>query len=138
MRGMALRGLGGQLAEHYGAGFSGTATIAHARATLADQLMVTATYQSWDFRWAYVLRYATDFHLSAEERSRLLRTSLDTSQREHEFYVALAVPTRRWGDLSSPSSGWRVPLQGSGRDASGMSRWPPPGPVGCPPVRSSR
>lgn len=80
------------------------------RGFLDDQLMVTATYESWDFRWAYVVRYAADFHLTADERSRLLRTSLDASQREHEFYVAVAMPTRRWGDLASPTSAWRVML----------------------------
>jgi hypothetical protein len=77
---------------------------------LDDQLMVTATYESWDFRWAYVVRYAADFRLSSEDRTRLLQTSLDASQREHEFYVAVQVPNRRWGDLAAPSSGWRVLL----------------------------
>lgn len=77
---------------------------------LDDQLMATATYESWDFRWAYVVRYASDFHLTTEERSRLLRTSLEASQREHEFYVTLAMPNRRWGDLAAPTSAWRVVL----------------------------
>ncbi len=75
-----------------------------------DQLAVTATYESWDFRWAYVARYAADFHLTSEERTRLLRASLDAADREHEFYVALSVPTRRWGDLASPTAAWRVML----------------------------
>jgi hypothetical protein len=77
---------------------------------LDDQLVATATYESWDFRWAYVVRYASDFNLTMEERSRLLRTSLEASQREHEFYVTLAIPNRRWGDLASPTSAWRVVL----------------------------
>ncbi len=77
---------------------------------LDDQLQATATYQSWDFRWSYVVRYAADFHLTTEERSRLLRTSLEASQREHEFYVTLAMPNRRWGDLAAPTSAWRVVL----------------------------
>lgn len=75
---------------------------------LDDQLMATATYESWDFRWAYVVRYAADFHLTTEERSRLLRTSLEASQREHEFYVTIAMPNRRWADLAAPTSAWRV------------------------------
>lgn len=75
-----------------------------------DQLAVTATYESWDFRWAYVVRYASDFHLTTDERSRLLRTSLEASQRGHEFYVTLAMPNRRWGDLAAPTSAWRVVL----------------------------
>jgi hypothetical protein len=75
---------------------------------LDDQLMATATYESWDFRWAYVVRYASDFHLTTDERSRLLRTSLEASQREHEFYVTIAMPNRRWADLAAPTSAWRV------------------------------
>jgi hypothetical protein len=77
---------------------------------LDDQLMATATYESWDFRWAYVTRYSADFRIDPEERSRLLRASLEAAEREHEFYVALAMPTRRWGDLTSPTSAWRVTL----------------------------
>ncbi|MFO0645927.1 MAG: hypothetical protein U0326_06795 [Polyangiales bacterium] len=75
-----------------------------------DQLAVTATYESWDFRWAYVVRYAADFHLTSDERTRLLRASLGAADNEHEFYVALSVPTRRWGDLASPTAAWRVML----------------------------
>lgn len=80
------------------------------RGLFDDHLAVTATYESWDFRWAYVIRYATDFRLTSEERARVLRTSLESADREHEFYVALSIPTRRWGDLASPTSGWRVLL----------------------------
>lgn len=80
------------------------------RGFLDDQLAVTSTFESWDFRWAYVVHYAADFHLTAEERTRVLRTSLDASEREHEFYVAVAIPTRRWGDLAAHTSGFRVLL----------------------------
>src|SRR5262245_16086314 len=31
---------------------------------LDDLLTVTSTYESWDFRWAYVMRYAHDYRLS--------------------------------------------------------------------------
>src|SRR5215212_8037296 len=30
---------------------------------LDDLLTVTATFESWDFRWAYVVRYAQDYRL---------------------------------------------------------------------------
>ncbi len=78
--------------------------------TLDDQLVVTATYQSWDFRWAYVVRYASDFRLPTQERTRLLDASLDAAQRGHEFYVALYTQNRRWGELTRPTSAWRVQL----------------------------
>ncbi len=78
--------------------------------TLDDQLVVTATYQSWDFRWAYVVRYADDFRLATQERTRLLEASLDAARRGHEFYVALYTQNRRWGELTRPTSAWRPQL----------------------------
>src|SRR5690348_11566323 len=39
---------------------------------LDDKLTATATYESWDFRWAYVVRYADDYRLSVEQRRELL------------------------------------------------------------------
>src|SRR4051812_24738366 len=35
---------------------------------LDDLLTVTSTFESWDFRWAYVVRYAEDYRLSVEQR----------------------------------------------------------------------
>ena len=77
---------------------------------LDDNIAVTATYESWDFRWAYVVRYAQDFRLSTQERQDLLQHSLESSQQEHEFYVALYTQNRRWGELTRPASAWRVLL----------------------------
>ena len=37
-------------------------------AQLDDLLSVSATYESWDFRWAYVVRYAQDYRLTVEQR----------------------------------------------------------------------
>lgn len=77
---------------------------------IEDHLAVTATYESWDFRWAYVVRYARDFMLSTEERRGLLEQSLRAAEREHAFYVTLQSPNRRYGELTRPSSAWRVLL----------------------------
>jgi hypothetical protein len=77
---------------------------------LEDQIAVTATFESWDFRWAYVVRYASDFRLSPAARSHLLETSLREAQQENVFYVALYTQSRRWGELTRPTSAWRVLL----------------------------
>lgn len=77
---------------------------------LEDQLAVTATYQSWDFRWAYAVRYAADFRLSTDDRTQFLQTSLGALDREHEFFVALYTQAFRWGELTRPTSAWRVLL----------------------------
>ena len=83
---------------------------------LDDRIAVTATYESWDFRWAYVVRYAQDFRLTTPERQELLQNSLEAAQQEHEFYVALYTQSRRWGELTRPTSAWRVLLVNDRRE----------------------
>lgn len=83
---------------------------AYALQGMDDHLAVTATYESWDFRWAYVVRYAHDFMLTTEQRRGLLEQALGAAEREHVFYVTLQSPTRRYGELTRPTSAWRVLL----------------------------
>jgi hypothetical protein len=77
---------------------------------LDDLLTVTATFESWDFRWAYVVRYAQDYRLTVEQRRALLETTLRESLKEHQFYVALYGSKWRWMDLTQPNSAWIVRL----------------------------
>ncbi len=92
---------------------------------LEDKLTVTATYESWDFRWAYVIRYAEDYRLTIEQRRELL-------ERTHEFYVALYGTKWRWADLSRPTSAWIVRLiddQGSETAPAKIEPIAKPGPI---------
>jgi hypothetical protein len=77
---------------------------------LEHTLAVTATFESWDFRWAYVVRYADDYRLTVEERRELLDRTLHETLDTHEFYVALYGTKWRWVDLSRPESAWIVRL----------------------------
>jgi hypothetical protein len=77
---------------------------------LDDKLTVTATYESWDFRWAYVVRYAADYRLTVDQRRELLERTLRETEDDHEFYVALYGTNWRWTDLSRPTSAWIVRL----------------------------
>jgi len=79
-------------------------------AELDDLLTVTATFESYDFRWAYVVRYAQDYRLTVEQRRALLEKTLRESEEEHQFYVALYGSNRRWTDLTKPNSAWIVRL----------------------------
>lgn len=81
-----------------------------ALAELDDLLTVTATFLSWDFRWAYVVRFAEDHRLTVEQRRVMLEQSLGEARSHHEFYVALYGPNRRWNDLSKKDSAWVVRL----------------------------
>jgi hypothetical protein len=77
---------------------------------LDTKLTVTATFESWDFRWAYVVRYASDYRLTVEQRRELLERTLHETVEDHEFYVALYGTAWRWTDLSRPTSAWIVRL----------------------------
>lgn len=75
-----------------------------------DVLHVTATFESWEFRWAYVVRYAADHSLEGETRNALLRATLADARENHRFFVTLAGPVFREQNLSSDHSAWRVLL----------------------------
>ncbi len=78
---------------------------------LDDKLTATATFESWDFRWAYVTRYAEDFRLSEKERMRMMSAELDDARQFHRFFVALYASTPyRYADLTKPGAPWVVRL----------------------------
>jgi len=77
---------------------------------LDNVLSVTATYESWDFRWAYVVRYADDYRLTVDQRRALLERSLAESRTSHTFYVALYAQRHKWGDLKADNPAWIVRL----------------------------
>ncbi len=77
---------------------------------LAHELHVTATFESWEFRWAYVVRYARDYSLLPSARDEMLQASLASSRQEHRFLVTLAGFDFRETNLVSKQSAWRVLL----------------------------
>lgn len=77
---------------------------------LDNVLTVTATYESWDFRWAYVVRYAEDYRLTVDQRRTLLERSLAESHDRHEFYVALYAQRYKWNDLNLQEPAWILRL----------------------------
>jgi hypothetical protein len=80
---------------------------------LSEVLHVTATFESWEFRWAYVVRYAADHAFTTDERTRLLEESLADARERHRFFVTLAGPVWRESDLTGNLSDWRVLLMDS-------------------------
>jgi len=101
-------------------------------ARLDDRLTVTATFESWDFRWAYVVRYASDFRLTLAQRRELLDRTLTETKDDHEFYVALFGTNWRWADLSRPTSAWVVRLIDDKGNETAPSKIDPivkPGPI---------
>ena len=79
-------------------------------AELDNLLQATATFESWDFRWAYVVRYVEDYRLTIEQRKKLLEKTLDETKQGHHFFVAITGGERRFNDLTKPDSAWIVRL----------------------------
>ena len=77
---------------------------------LAHEIFVSATFESWEFRWAYVVRYAYDYSLTPEARDEMLYASLASSRLEHRFFVTLAGMDFRESNLANKASAWRVLL----------------------------
>lgn len=77
---------------------------------LEDILHVTATFEAWEFRWAYVVRYSADYSLRTDERTRLLRSTLADAQERHRFFVTMVGNRYHESDLTDERSAWRVLL----------------------------
>lgn len=77
---------------------------------LDDVLTATATYESWDFRWAYVVRYSEDYRLTVDQRHALLERSLGEEGHYHQFYVALYAQRHQWSDLTAENAAWIIRL----------------------------
>ena len=77
---------------------------------LERALTVSATFETWDFRWAYVIRYANDYRLTIPQRQRLLSKTLNETRKTHQFFVALYGSNQKQNDLSEKDSAWIVRL----------------------------
>jgi hypothetical protein len=77
---------------------------------LERALTVTATFESWDFRWAYVIKYAQDYRLTIPQRQRLLSERLNESRKHHQFFIALYGSNQKFNDLEKADSAWIVRL----------------------------
>ena len=77
---------------------------------LKDVLDVTATFQSWEMRWAYVVRYSEDYAVTTDERAEMLRATLADAREFHRFFISLFGTDWRSSDLTNEESAWRVVL----------------------------
>jgi hypothetical protein len=75
-----------------------------------DVLSVNATFESWEFRWAYVIRYAEDYRLSIPQRRDLLAQALADTREQHQFFVALYGNRPQDSDITRPNPAWVIRL----------------------------
>jgi hypothetical protein len=69
-----------------------------------------STYKSWEFRQAYIERYASVYGLSEAERTALFNSQKDAARQTFEFHVAVQTTSYKWNDLDKDTSAWRVSL----------------------------
>jgi len=85
----------------------------HAKAVVVHQGTVIeswAIYKSWEFRQAYVERYAKIYNLGDTERTALLNAQREASRQTYEFHVAVQMTNYKWNDLDKANSPWRISL----------------------------
>lgn len=77
---------------------------------LDNALTVTATFRSWEYRQAYIDRYAYDFRLTDAERQALEATQREELETAHVFLVAATATRQAWADLSAADTPWKIRL----------------------------
>jgi hypothetical protein len=89
-------------------------------------LDVRATFQAWDWRWAYVENYASIYKLPEADKQKLRDEQLKTAVERHEFHVAAQASHYEWTDfLNKKNQVWRVVLfDDSGREIAPSEVWP--------------
>jgi hypothetical protein len=73
-------------------------------------LEVWATFKSWDFREAYIEKYAAIYSLSDPKRIELREAQQEANRQAFEFHVTAQSANWDWNDLEKASSPWRVTL----------------------------
>jgi hypothetical protein len=73
-------------------------------------LEVWATLKSWDFREAYIERYAGIYGLSEADEKTLRAAQRDDVHAAYEFHITAQATNYKWNDLEKASSAWRATL----------------------------
>ena len=73
-------------------------------------LEVWATFKSWDFREAYIERYAEIYALSEADERTLREAQRKLVAEIYEFHITAQATNYKWNDLEKASSPWRLAL----------------------------
>lgn len=95
----------------------------HARLVLATEgtvIEVWATLKGWEFREAYLEKYAQAYSLNPQERAALRAAELEKARSFYDLHLSVQTTDQRWNDLHKRDSPWRVSL----RDGTGDVIYP--------------
>ena len=77
---------------------------------MATALEAWIIFKSWDFREAYVERYAALYSLSEADKQALRVAQLEAAKTSYEFNIAAQSAVYKWNDLEKRNSPWRISL----------------------------
>lgn len=108
--------------EDYQAVFDAWTRHGRLIADFGTVLEVWATFKSWDFRQAYVAKYAKVYELADGERNELAKAQMETARVVYEIHLVAQSTKDRWNDLDRKTSAWRITLlDGTGAELAPTS-----------------
>jgi hypothetical protein len=89
---------------------------------IGTAMEIWATFKSWDFRQAYLAKYAKVYDLADSERDQLAKSQLEASRAVYEIHLVAQSTTDRWNDFERRTSPWRITLlDGTGAELAPSS-----------------
>jgi hypothetical protein len=89
---------------------------------IGTAMEIWATFKSWDFRQAYLAKYAKVYDLAGSERDQIAKSQLEASRAVYEIHLIAQSTTDRWNDLERRTSPWRITLlDGTGAELAPSS-----------------
>jgi hypothetical protein len=89
---------------------------------IGTAMEIWATFKSWDFRQAYIARYAKVYDLADNEREQLAKSQQETARAIYEIHLVSQSTTDKWNDFERRTSPWRITLlDGTGAELAPTS-----------------
>jgi hypothetical protein len=77
---------------------------------IGTAMEIWATWKSWDFRQAYLAKYAKTYDLADAELDTLSRSQKENARAVYEIHLVAQSTNDRWNDLANRTSPWRITL----------------------------
>jgi len=108
--------------EDYPAVFEAWTRHAKLVQDIGTVMEIWATFKSWDFRQAYVAKYAKVYDLADNEREQIARSQQETARAVYEIHLVAQSTNDRWNDFDRRTSPWRITLlDGTGAEIAPTS-----------------
>jgi len=108
--------------DDYPAAFEAWTRHAKLVQDIGTAMEIWATFKSWDFRQAYVAKYAKVYDLAESERDQVAKSQQETARAVYEIHLVAQSTNDRWIDLDRRTSPWRITLlDGTGAELAPTS-----------------